>query len=93
MIGGKYLADVDVGRLRASLELDTDKFEQGVVRTEKKLDKLASTFQKSQQNINGSLIRLSGNVTRSTDTISKKLSYAMHLNIANLSIPVPNANP
>lgn len=74
MIGGKYLADVDVGRLRASLELDTDKFEQGVVRTEKKLDKLASTFQKSQQNINGSLIRLSGNVTRSTDTISKKLN-------------------
>lgn len=84
------MADVDVGRLRASLELDTDKFEQGVNRTEKKLDRLASTFQKSQQNINGSLIRLSGNVTKSTDLISKKLN-AQTQAVRNMSTNVQHS--
>lgn len=68
------MADEEVGRLKASLELDTSKFEKSVSRTEKNLDLLSNAFKKSQQNINGSLRRLNANIVNTTGILSRQIN-------------------
>lgn len=68
------MADEEVGRLKASLELDTSKFEKSVSRTEKNLDVLSNAFKKSQQNINGSLRRLNANIVNTTGILSRQIN-------------------
>lgn len=68
------MANEEVGKLTATLELDTSKFERSVSRAEKKLDLLSNAFKKSQQNVNGSLRRLNANVVNSTSVLSKQIN-------------------
>lgn len=68
------MANEEVGKLTATLELDTSKFERSVSKAEKKLDLLSNAFKKSQQNIDGSLRRLNANVVNSTSVLSKQIT-------------------
>ena len=65
------MADADIGRLKATVELDPTKLEQGVVRAEKSLGKLDSSFVKTQQNISGAIRNLSSAMNTNSDAIRK----------------------
>ena len=75
MIGGEVMADTDVGKLTASVSLDTKGLEQGVNQAEKSLNKLDSSFLKSQQNISGAIRNLSSSMNKNSEQIHRSSVY------------------
>ena len=69
------MADTDVGKLTASVSLDTKGLEQGVNQAEKSLNKLDSSFLKSQQNISGAIRNLSSSMNKNSEQIHRSSVY------------------
>lgn len=69
------MADADIGRLKATVELDPTKLEQGVIRAEKSLGELDTTFLKTQQNISGAIRNLSGSISKNSEQIHRSTTY------------------
>ena len=69
------MADADIGRLKATVELDPTKLEQGVTQAEKSLGKLDTAFVKTQQNISGAIRNLSGSISKNSEQIHRSTTY------------------
>lgn len=66
--------DYDIGKLVASISLETTSLNKGVANSEKLLQSLSKSFQNSQKNINASLTLVNKSVVNSTQVLSKELN-------------------
>lgn len=71
MIGGKVMADTDVGKLTASVSLDTSNLEKGINNAIKSLDKFANAFEDSQKKTNDTQRRLNARIDDNNKAIQK----------------------
>ena len=71
MIGGEVMADTDVGKLTASVSLDTSNLEKGINNAIKSLDKFANAFEESQKKTNDTQRRLNARIDDNNKAIQK----------------------
>ena len=71
MIGGEVMADTDVGKLTASVSLDTSNLEKGINNAIKSLDKFANAFEDSQRKTNDTQRRLNARIDDNNKAIQK----------------------
>ena len=70
MIGGKVMADTDVGNLKVGIGLDTSNLEKGVDKAVKGLERLDSNFDKTQKSISKSISSLSARIDDNNKAMS-----------------------